>query len=157
MRQVMRCACASGTGMPRLVPLVSMGDRMGNFMVVVDGELRNINWGCGQTVVVPADVEGGRPALQDCLQCLGKHRLGNGCSCFVKSVDMDGEVSGYREAERGFRSWSTSGNKKEDLLGLVMSSGSHETGFGPGDRPPPEDFGRPSFPPHRSTNSWTEP
>jgi hypothetical protein len=155
-----RCARASGAGTPRPVLPESTGDGMGNFTAAVVGELRNMDWGRGRAVPVPADAEGGGPASRpfvDCLRCLGEGRVGEGCSRFVESVDIDGDVSGCGEAERGFGGWSTGGNNKV-LPEPAMSSGSREAGFGPGDRRlSPEDLARTSFPPQRSTNSWTEP
>src|SRR6266702_3462546 len=105
VRRVVRCARASGAGTPRPGLLESTGDGTGNFTAAAVGELRNIDWGRGRTVAVPADAEGGGPASRpfvDCLRCLGERRVGEGCSRFVESVDIDGEVSGCGEAERGF-------------------------------------------------------
>jgi hypothetical protein len=105
VRRVVRCARASGGGTARLVLLESTGDGTGNFMAAVVGELRNIDCGRGRAVAVPADTEGGGPASRpfvDCLRCLGEGRVGEGCSRFVESVDIDGDVSGCGDAERGF-------------------------------------------------------
>ena len=107
VRRVVRCARASGGGTPKLALLESTGDGAGNFMAAAVGEFRNIDCGRGRAVAaaVPADTEGGGPASRpfvDCLRCLGEGRVGEGCSRFMESLDIDGEVSGCGEAERGF-------------------------------------------------------
>jgi hypothetical protein len=163
VRRVVRCDRGSGEGTSRLVLPPSTGDDTGNFTATVAGELRNIDCGRGRAVALPVDAEGGGPVSRpfvDCLRCLDGLRVetDRSGSGLVESVEIDGEMSGDGEVERGFDDWPVGGNKKS-LLGLI-SSGSCEVGIGPvdGDGPlsPPEDFVRPSLPPHRSTSSCTE-
>ena len=85
----------------------STGDGKGNFTAAVVGELRNIDCGRGRAVAVPADAEGGGPVSRpfvDCLRCLDELRAVEGRSYFaeVESLDIEGEISGEGEAERGF-------------------------------------------------------
>jgi hypothetical protein len=102
-----RCDRVSGEGTSRLVLPPSTGDGTGNFTAAVVGELRNIDCGRGRAVAVPADAEGGGPVSRpfvDCLRCLGELSTIVDRSCFaeVESADIEGEMSGEGEAERGF-------------------------------------------------------
>jgi len=166
VRRLVRGVRVSGEGTSRLalvllLLLLSMGDGIGNFTAAVVGELRNIDCGRGREVGVPIDAEGrgaaSRPFV-DRLRCLGEVRVGEEGSYLEELVDIDGEMSDG-EADRGFDNGPVGGNNR-DLLELLISSGSCDiTGFDPADGPlsSPEDFVRPSFPPHRSTSSCTEP
>lgn len=88
--------------------LLSAGDDTGNFRAAVIGELRNIDCGRGRGVAIMADAEGGGPAsrpLVDCLRCLGEPcAVEEDRSYLVKieSADIDGDMSGDGETERGF-------------------------------------------------------
>lgn len=155
-----RCDRGSGEGTSKLVLLLSMGDGAGNFTAAVVGELRNIDCGRGRAVALPADTEGGGPAsrpLVDCLRCLDELCVEVDKSGLVESLDIDGEIRGDGEAERDFDDWPVGGNNR-GLLKLLISSGSCDIAFDTVGVPfpPPEGFVRPSFPPHRSTNSCTE-
>jgi hypothetical protein len=102
-----RCDLVSGEGTSRLVLPPSTGDGKGNFTAAVVGELRNIDCGRGRAVGVPADAEGGGPVSRpfvDCLRCLGELRAVKDRSRFaeVESLDIEGEISGEGETERGF-------------------------------------------------------
>lgn len=97
----------SGEGTSRLMLPPSTGDGTGNFTAAVVGELRNIDCGRGRALAVPADVEGGGPVSRpfvDCLRCLDELLAVEAISYFaeVESVDIDGEMSGEGDAERGF-------------------------------------------------------
>ena len=155
-----RCGRESDEGTSKLALLLSTGDVAGNFRAAVVGELRNIDCGRGRVVALPVDTEGGGPASRpfvDCLRCLDELRVEVDKSGLVESLDIDGEMSGDGEAERGFDDWPVGGNNR-GLLELLISSGSCDIGFDTVGVPfpPLEGFVRPSFPPHRSTNSCTE-
>jgi hypothetical protein len=108
-----------------------MGDAAGNFTAAVVGELRNIDCGRGRAVALPADAEGGGPASRpfvDCLRCLDELCVEVDKSGLVESLDIDGEMSGDGEAERGFDDWPIGGNNR-GLLELLISSGSCDIDF----------------------------
>lgn len=127
---VRRVRCGGGTSKPVLL-LLSMGDAAGNFTAAVVGELRNIDCGRGRAVALPADAEGGGPASRpfvDCLRCLDELCVEVDKSGLVESLDIDGEMSGDGEAERGFDDWPIGGNNR-GLLELLISSGSCDIDF----------------------------